>query len=531
MRNLELPGRSPVHSTNGMAATSNPLSTMTALRILQEGGNAMDAAIAACAVQCVVDPAMTGIGGDCFALYAPQGQGDIIAYNGSGRAPAAANVDWYIENGITEIERFTPHAVTVPGAIDAWTTLSRDHGTMELHELLRPAIDFAQNGYPIHARCAVDWRMNVDTLSHDQHAAKRMLPGGKPPREGDIHRQPDLADTLIHIAEHGRDGFYKGHVAEDIVSHLRELGGLHTMEDFATAAGEYVTPIKTNYRGYDIVECPPNGSGVIALEILRILSGYSFEDDEPLSLRRLHLETEASRLAYRDRDAFLADPRLSQVPGDWLLSDAHIDELRSQISLDKAMAPLPPAQIPTHEDTIYLCVVDKDRNAVSFINSLFKGFGSGIMSPKSGVMLQNRGCGFVIEPGHLNCIGPGKRPMHTIIPGMVVKDNRAVMPFGVMGGDYQPTGHAHFLSNFIDFGLDIQESIDLARIFPQPKSGTLEIESGVPAETVDELRALGHNIGEPVMPHGGAQAIWIDWEKNRLTGGSDPRKDGCALGY
>ena len=529
MRNFHLAGRSPVHGAHGMAATSNPLSTMTAIRVLQDGGNAMDAAVAACAVQCVVEPGSTGIGGDCFMLMSRGGGGDIIAFNGSGRAPAAASVDWYLERGIAAIERYTPHSVTVPGAIDAWTQLLADHGTRGLDILLQPAIALARDGYPVHSRCAADWAAGVETLSHNPNAARVMLPGGKPPGVGTLHRQPALADTMTLIAKQGRDAFYTGRVAADIVGHLQALGGLHTVEDFASAKGEYVTPVKTRYRGYDIYECPPNGQGIIALEMLNILSGFDFTGLDPLSAERLHLQTEAARLAYRDRDDGLADPAKVPVPAQWMLSDARAAELRALIATDRAMAPPAPGVVPAHADTVYICVVDRDRNAVSFINSLFTGFGSGIMSPETGIMLQNRGNGFVIEPGHPNCIAPGKRPLHTIIPGMVVRDGRATMPFGVMGGQYQAVGHAHLLGNLFDFGLDIQEAIDLPRVFAPPGEA-LEVEDGVPGAAIQGLESLGHVVKPAGHPIGGSQAIVIDWDTGVLTGGSDPRKDGCALG-
>jgi gamma-glutamyltranspeptidase/glutathione hydrolase len=345
-----------------------------------------------------------------------------------------------------------------------------------------------------------------------------------------VHYQPALAETMALIATQGRDAFYTGRVAADIVGHLRALGGLHTLEDFATAKGEYVTPIKTAYRGHDVYECPPNGQGIVALELLNILDGYDFTGMDPLSVDRLHVQTEAARLAYRDRDDLLADPAKTHVPGDWMLSRSRAAELRARIAPDRAMAPPPPNTLPMHADTVYIAVVDRDRNAVSFINSLFSGFGSGIMSPESGVMLQNRANGFVIEAGHPNCIAPGKRPLHTIIPGMVVRNGRAVMPFGVMGGHYQAVGHAHLLGNLFDFGLDVQEAIDLPRIFAPPGEA-LEVEDGVPGAAIAGLKALGHDVVPAGRPIGGGQAIAINWETGVLTGGSDPRKDGCALGY
>ncbi len=530
-RNLDLPGRSVARSLNGMAATSHSLATLTAVDVLRDGGNAMDAAVAACAVQCVVEPESTGLGGDCFVLYAPRGGAEIIAFNGSGRAPQAATAAWYAGQGIEKIERYTPHAVTVPGAVDAWSQLLRDHGSRSLGDLLQPAIRFAYDGYAITERVYRDWNSEIETLSHDPATSAIFLNDGAAPALGSVHRQPLLGATMEKIASEGRDAFYKGPVAEDLVNHLRELGGLHTLEDFAAACGEYVDPIKTSYKGYDIHECPPNGQGVIALLLLNMLSGYDLTAMQPMSAERLHLEIEATRLAYQARDAHVADPAQAEVPVEQLLSQDFAAELRARIRLDRASVQAAPAPVAVHADTVYITVVDKDRNAVSFINSTFSSFGSGITGPKSGVVLQNRGAAFSVDPDHPNCIAPGKRPMHTIIPGMVTQGERAVMPFGVMGGHYQAAGHARFLTNIYDFGLDVQQAQDLARIFPQPDEEEVEAESGVPQDVLSRLEDMGHSFKPPSKPIGGSQAILIDWEEGTLAGGSDPRKDGCALGY
>ena len=534
MRSLDIPGRSTVHATNGMAATSQPLSTITAIQILEKGGNAMDAAIAAVAVQCVVEPQSTGIGGDCFCLYKPS-DGDLIGFNGSGKAPGSADVEWYRDNGIDQIERQSPHAVTIPGAVDAWTQLLNDHGTMPLKELLQPAIQFARDGFPVNHRVNFDWHLCVDLLSEDPTGAEYYLKDGKPPAIGSIVKFPLLADTLEYIAEHGRAGFYDGWVAEDIVDFLHGEGGLHTLEDFANTRGEYVAPIKTEYGGYDVYECPPNGQGVVALAMLNILSGIDLDGLDPNSAQRIHIEIEAARLAYRDREAVLADPAFADVPVAEWLSEIHTAKNRKLIDPSKRLPDLPPSALAAaiHRDTVYLTVVDKDRNAVSFINTLFFPFGSGLVTPKTGVVLQNRAQGFVLDSHHPNCIAPGKRPLHTIIPGMLMKDGRAQMPFGVMGGQYQAAGHAHLLINLLDYGMDLQEAVDDTRVFPDFAEGevTVQVESGLPASVRDELETLGHSTYTPDRPIGGAQAIWIDWEEGVLRGASDPRKDGCAIGY
>ncbi|MGO1117758.1 gamma-glutamyltransferase [Rhodovibrionaceae bacterium A322] len=515
-----------------MAATSHPLATLAALDILRDGGTAMDAAIAACAVQCVVEPQSTGIGGDCFALYAPQGSADIVAFNGSGRVPAALTAQSLLDQGITSIERGRPEATTIPGAVDAWCQLNARYGKLPLSELLAPAIAYAREGYPVHSRVRHDWSRQVDWLKQDANAAAVFLPNGEVPAVGAVHHQTALADTLEKIAKEGRDGFYKGAVAEDMVSYLQSLGGVHTLEDFAEAAGEFVTPISSNYRGYDVYECPPNGQGIAALGLLNMMENFDFSGMDPLSAERLHLEIEATRIAYRDRDEQLADPAQADIPvGAWLDKD-RAAKLAAGIDPDKRSEELPPSEFPKHKDTVYITVVDKDRNAVSFINSIFNSFGSVRLAPKSGVMLHNRGCSFRVEPGHPNCIAPGKRPMHTIIPGMLVKDGKAVMPFGVMGGHYQACGQARLLSNIIDFGLDVQEAIDLPRLFPEDDDGRIDVESGIGEAVRAELRAKGHVLKDSIpAPIGGAQAIQIDWEEGVLTGGSDPRKDGAALGY
>jgi gamma-glutamyltranspeptidase/glutathione hydrolase len=530
MRNFELPGRSPVYSVNGMAATSHPLATLTAVNILKEGGNAMDAAVAACAMHCVVEPQSIGIGGDCFALFSPKGSNRVIAYNGSGRTPAAAELERLIREGYQEIPRHSPHAVTIPGAVDAWFRLIQDFGSKPFGDLFEPAIRVARNGYPVHPRVAADWQRWVDTLSQDPTTSRIFLPDGKTPEAGALHSQPLLAETLLQIADKGRDAFYEGPIARDIVEYLNELGGVHTLDDFASACGEYVDPIQVNYRGYDVFECPPNGQGLSALIMLNMLEGFNFSHWDPLSAKRLHLEIEAAKLAYQDRDAYISDPHHTNVPVSRLLSESHANDLRKCIDMNKSMERLPRLDLPRHGDTVYLCVVDQERNAVSFINSLFTPFGSGLASPNTGVLLQNRGIAFSLNPDHPNCFAPSKRPLHTIIPGMLLKDGKAVMPFGVMGGQYQAAGHVHFLTNFIDFQLDIQESIDFGRVFPLP-NGQVEVESGIPLDVVKGLQNRGHMTCSPGAPIGGGQAIWIDWERGVLTGGSDPRKDGCALGY
>jgi gamma-glutamyltranspeptidase/glutathione hydrolase len=513
-----------------MAATSHPSATLVAIQILAAGGNALDAAIAASAVQCVVEPGSTGIGGDCFVLMSREGTGDVIAYNGSGRTPAALSVDWFIERGITEIRRQSPLAVTVPGAVDAWTRLHADHGRMTFAEILAPAIRLAEDGYAISPRVHRDWSLVAELLLADPVAKRIFLPHGRPPQIGEVHRQPELAATLRLIAAHGRDGFYTGSVAEDMVTYLQRLGGPHTLDDFSTARGEYVMPIKTDFRGHEVHECPPNGQGVIALMILNILSRFEAKGD-PQSADRLHIEIEATRLAYAARDALLADPDKADVPVTDLLSDALADRLAGMIDLKRALEDLPPFQTPLHRDTAYISVVDKDRNAVSFINSVFDSFGTGLVAPRSGVVLQNRGQGFSLDPRHPNVIAPGKRPLHTIIPGMVVKDGRAAMPFGVMGGYYQAMGHAHFLSKVLDYGLDVQQAIDLPRVMPVSGTTQVEAEHTLDRLTAAELERRGFRIIPAEDPIGGAQAIQIDWRNGTLLGGSEPRKDGCALGF
>lgn len=531
MRDLQKPGRSVVMSRHGMAASSHPLSTLTAINVLQDGGNAMDAAVAACAVQCVVEPGSTGIGGDCFALYAPRGEDRIVAFNGSGRAPAGATLELCRATvGTQEIPRNSPFAVTIPGAVDAWEQLLRDHGTRSLAAMLQPAIGFARDGYPVTERVHFDWTRQADFLRQNPNARRLLLVDGEAPAIGTIHRQKVLADTLERIGEGGRDAFYTGPVAEDMVDYLRELGGPHTLSDFAEARGEYVAPIRTSYRGHDVVECPPNGQGIIALLILNILAATPIHPD-PLSVERYHLEIEACRLAYAVRDAAIGDPKHSRIGVAEILSERFARELRSKIAHGNISdLGTHPAQHP-RSSTVYISVVDKDRNAASFINSLFDNFGSGLVAPRSGVVLHDRGVCFSLALGHANAIGPGKRPLHTIIPAMLVKDGRVRMSFGVMGGDYQAIGHASFLSNVLDYAMDIQSAMSVPRVFPLPGTKNIEIELTMPSEVTSALQGMGYELIDRPAPIGGAQAIAIDWENAVLSGASDPRKDGCAIGY
>lgn len=532
MRDFQQPGRSPALAVNGMVATSQPLATAVGLEILRRGGNAVDAAVAASAVLCVVQPSSTGIGGDCFILYSKASKPGVIAYNGSGRAPRAATVDWYAERKIRTIENHSPHSVTIPGAIDAWAQVLADYGTMGLGELLQPAIGYARDGYPVHARMARDWNNNAHLLKRDPGAARIFLRDGKGPAVGTIHRQPELAESLALIGRDGRDAFYKGPIAEKLVAYLKKLGGLHSLEDFTEARGEYVTPIRTNYHGYDLYECPPNGQGIVALEMLNILSGFGAARGGALSTERMHRLIETAWIAYGDRDKYLCDPAYDQVPVDMLLSSDYADRMRARIDPARGMIAAERPKLPAHNDTIYLAVVDRDGNAISFINSLFASFGSALCEPQTGIMLQNRASGFTLEASHPNCIAPRKRPLHTIIPAMLAKGDKAIMPFGNLGGHYQPVGQVYLLENMFEYGCDVQEAIDLARIYPNPVTlNEVQVENGIPSPTIAALKAMGHNVVAAKDPIGGAQAIWIDWESGVLAAGSEPRYDGCALGY
>ncbi len=525
MRDFNLPGRSLAIAEHGMAATSHPLSTLTAIDVLKDGGNAMDAALAAVAMQCVVEPAMTGIGGDCFVLYAPAG-GLPTALNGSGRAPARATADWFAERGATIVPPISPHTVTVPGCVDAWCHLSEAYGTKPLEALLAPAIAAAEEGYRVTPRVAADWNTNRARLEGDADARAAFLPGGRPPAAGDLHRMPALARTLRAIGREGRRAFYAGPVAAEIVAKLNALGGLQSEEDFDRQRATPEDPISTTFRGHDVHECPPNGQGLIALMMLRLAERLDLGSGQ--EAERIHLLAEITKAGYHARDAYLADPSHGAVAVEHFLSDDWTRRILPHIDPLMARPPLYWDDV-AHKDTVCLSVVDRDRNSVSFINSIFNGFGSGLYVPGCGVLLHNRGLSFRFTPGHPNSIAPGKRPLHTIIPGMVTKNGRAVMPFGVMGGHYQATGHVAFLSNVFDRGLDIQAASDAPRSFAT--NGVLQLEPTVSAQAIVELERRGHAVEVQPMPIGGCQAVMIDEARGALLGASDHRKDGLALGY
>lgn len=526
-RDFIRPGRSVAVGVRGMAATSHPAATLAAVEMLKAGGNAVDAALAAVAVQCVVDPHMTGIGGDCFALVAPP-SGKIVSYNGSGRAPAKADIEALLAQGLQSIPEESPHAVTIPGAVDAWCALSADHGRRGIEASLAAAIDAAETGYVVTPRVAFDWSRFSPRLKTHQDLTGDLLPGGRTPETGQVMRNPALAATLRRIATEGRKAFYEGEVAEDIVATLRDLGGVHEIADFESAQGDYMAPISTEYRGYRLVECPPNGQGIVALLIAGILSRFELSSSRFSQADRVHLLAEATKAAYRRRDAIVADPDISPIDIEAVLSSASIDALAEPITLGRALAP-ETWDIPEHRDTVYVSVVDGDGMAVSLINSIFSGFGSGIYAKRSGVLLHNRGSGFCLARGHPNALAPRKRPLHTIIPGLLTQGDRVVMSFGVMGGHYQATGHAQMLMQLLDLGAGLQAASDAPRSFAF--GGTLELEPTFDPAIGADLESRGHKVVWAKAPIGGCQAIWIDHDRGVLIGASDHRKDGIALGY
>ena len=512
-----------------MVATSQPMATAVALDILRRGGNAMDAAIAASATLCVTEPFSTGIGGDCFLLYHEAASNRLFGLNGSGRAPIKASIEEIGGRGYTTMPERGILSVTVPGAVDAWQTALERFGTMDFTEVLQPAIQFAQDGFAVTEVVAATWQMSESLLASSDGARRTYLLNGKAPSVGSCYRQPNLARSLKRIADHGRKAFYEGEIAEKIVRFSDEHDGLLQLDDFALHTSDWVQPINTEYRGVRVYEIPPNGQGITALMMLNILENTALREMVHLSAESVHIYCEAFKLALSERDRFVADSTFNTIPVDALLSKQFAKKQFSRIDPDQCLAHPPVSGLPHHRDTICLTVVDENRNAVSLINSLFWAWGSGLVAGNTGITLQNRGSGFVLEHAHSNSLAPRKRPLHTIIPAMVYQDEQPILSFGVMGGHYQAMGHCYVLSNWLDFDMDLQEAVDAPRFLPE--DGALKVERGVPYDARIGLQNRGHHIVEVDAPLGGAQCIYIDWENGVLQASSDARKDGCALGY
>lgn len=533
--------RSAVMARSGMAATSQPLATAAAIRVLQEGGNAVDAAITANAVIGVVEPMSCGLGGDLFAIVWDAKSRKLHGLNASGRSPTAATLDLYRSRGLKYIPVHGPLSWSVPGCVDGWDQLRAKFGTRPWGELLAPAIRYASDGFPVSEIIAADWRGAERELATISTSAACFLPDGHAPGRGDVFRNPGLARSLRTIAEAGRDAFYKGPIAEAIVSYSKSVGGLFELSDLAEHTSTWVEPVSTNYRGYDVWELPPNGQGIAALQMLNLLEPYDLKSMGFGSAEALHLMIEAKKLAYEDRAKYYADIEKARVPVRELISKSYAAKRRPLIDPARANAHPTPGD-PFQADTIYMTVVDKDFNAVSLIQSNFHGFGSFHVPGELGFALQNRGCLFALDETHANGLAPRKRPFQTIIPAFITRDGKPWMSFGLMGGDMQAQGHVQMVCNLIDFGMDVQEAGDAPRFrhfgsseptgLPAEGGGSVGLESGFAPEVLRALEAKGHRLA-PATPgsYGGYQAIRIDLEKGVLIGGSDPRKDGGAMGY
>jgi gamma-glutamyltranspeptidase / glutathione hydrolase len=525
MRDFHVPGRSAIYAANGVCATSHPLASQVAIEVLKAGGNAADAAIAGAVLLGICEPQMTGIGGDCFVLIKPAGEQRVVALNGSGRAPKGLSAAAMRAGGLASVPLRGVEAITMPGAVDALCRLSADWGKTALADVLAPAIRYADEGVPVAPRVAFDWIEDAEALRG--RARDFYLLQGQAPKPGQMFRAPGQAEVLRRVAAQGRAGFYEGEVAEDMVASLRALGGTHTLDDFAAVSCDYTDPVSGPYKGVDLIEHRPNGQGAMAILLLNILKHFDIAGMDPNSAQRAHIEAEATKLAFDARNRFVADAdHVTRL--DHMLSPDTAARLAALINPERAMAAAAPLTEAIHKDTIYITVVDKDRMAVSLIYSVFWGFGAGLASDRFGILFQNRGAGFSLTEGHPNEARGGKRPMHTIIPGMIGKAGRVIMPFGVMGGAYQPVGHARFVSNIVDFGMEPQQAIDAPRCFSGPDG--IMIERGYAPEVGAQLAEMGHQVTVPDKPIGGAQAILID-DSGILIGASDARKDGCALGY
>ena len=534
--------RSMIIAEHGIVATSQPLAAQAGLDILKRGGNAADAAIATSAAMGVVEPMSCGIGGDLFVIYWDAKTQKLYGLNASGRSPYALNRDVFKKLKLNEIPDQGPLSWSVPGCVSGYADLSNKFGTLPLGAVLKPAIDLAADGFPVSEIIAADWNASAARLQPWTYSAKTFLPSGRAPQVGEIFRNPALAASLSAVSKDGIKAFYDGPIAEKIVAFSESNGGYFSRRDFAEHTNEWVDPVSTSYRGYDVWELPPNGQGIAALQMLNILEAYDLHKMGFGSAAYIHRLIEAKKLAFADRAKFYADPAFNKLPTAELISKAYADKRRALLS-DRALTDVPAGDPKLeHGDTIYLTVVDKDRNCCSLIQSNFYGFGSQVVAGDVGFPMQNRGALFALDPKHLNTLEPHKRPFHTIIPAMVTKDGKPWLCFGVMGGDMQAQGHVQILVNMIDFGMNVQEAGDAARVRHSGSAtptggrgdsagGSVAVESGISDEVIEALRKAGHQVVRSRGGYGGYQAIQIDWERGTLRGATEVRKDGAAVGY
>jgi gamma-glutamyltranspeptidase/glutathione hydrolase len=546
--------RSPVLARNGMAATSHPIASAIAVDILKMGGSAVDAAIAANAMLALVEPHACGIGGDLFAIVWDPKQKKLAGYNGSGRSAAGLSYEALLaaNGGADRMPVFGPLTVTVPGAVDGWFALHERYGKLPMRDLLAPAMRYARDGIAVTEVDAALWaealaEFGASDLPAEQLAGlhRTYTVNGKPPPAGSVFRNSDLAGSYQRIADGGRESFYEGETGRRIIEAVQESGGGLTQDDFARHRGEWVDPVSIDYRGYQVFELPPNSQGIAALQILNLLEPYPLADLGRDSADFWHLFVESAKLAYEDRAKFYADPAFADPPLDWLLSDDYADQRRKLIDTNKAGLQVESGHPPAHGDTTYLATADADGMMVSFIQSNYWEFGSGLVAAGTGFALQNRGAAFSLEPRHANVYAPGKRPFHTIIPAFVMKDGEPVLAFGVMGGYLQPQAHVEIIINIIDFGMNIQEAGDAARVVHSSTSqpggghmtdgGVVHMEAGIPKTVVGELERRGHTVthGERryVGSYGGYQAIWRDPTTGVYHGATEMRYDGASAGY
>ena len=532
--------RSEVIAKHGMAATSQPLATQIALDILKKGGNAIDAAIAANAALGLMEPTGNGIGGDLFAIIWDAKTQKLYGLNASGRSPKSLTLEYFKQNGYSKVPSHGPLSVSVPGCVDGWFEMHKKFGSMKMTDILKPAIDYAREGFPVSELIAYYWNSNSRFLKDFDGFKEIYMPNGNAPQKGEIFKNPYLANTLEKIAIGGRDVFYKGEIAKKIDEYMKRQGGFLSYDDLASHTSEWIEPVSTNYRGYDVWELPPNGQGIAALQILNILEQYDIASMGFGSAEYLHVLIEAKKLAFEDRAKYYADPAFANVPVEQLISKEYALKRKELINPNRAARAFTPGELE-QGNTIYMTVADQYGNMVSLIQSNYRGMGSGMTPEGLGFVIQDRGEMFTLEEGHANCFASGKRPFHTIIPAFITKDGKPFMSFGVMGGAMQPQGHVQIVVNMIDFGMNLQEAGDAPRMQHLGSSeptgekmtdgGTLVLESGFDYEVIRELMKKGHKIAYDLGGYGGYQAILWDEKNGVYFGASESRKDGQAAGY